>query len=218
MRRPVSLLMALTALAAGCTTVFDSDFETEAAGAAPVYDRPGPPAGDTITGSEGSGAVTVSDVGALGGTRMLQVRGPADEDPTVYMNAAPISRLEQPVYLTWQGEIDPGALVDVNVVAGFDDTILRLRFDGLDFVVNSLTEGSYQNSTPHRLYVALMPDGSYRVSASGGVELPGTLVGDLENAGAFPAAHVSLEVRMREGESFTDFWMDDVWMSHRNPE
>jgi hypothetical protein len=218
MRGAVAVMMALGALAAGCTTIFDSDFETEAAGAAPLYDRPGPPPGDTITGAEGSGAVTVTGTGALGGTRMLQVRGPADEDPTVYMNAAPISRLAEPVYLTWQGAIDPGALVDLNVIAGFDDTILRLRFDGLDFVINSLTEGSYQNSTPYRLFVALLPDGSYRVSAAGGVDLGGTLAGDLENAGAFPAAHVSLEVRMREGESFTDFWMDDVWMSHRDPQ
>ena len=48
MRGAVSVMMALGALAAGCTTIFDSDFETEAAGAAPLYDRPGPPPGDTI--------------------------------------------------------------------------------------------------------------------------------------------------------------------------
>jgi hypothetical protein len=219
MRTPVFHLAVLTLVAAGCTTVFDSDFETEATGAAPLYDRPGPPAGDTITGSDGAGAITVTG-STLGGARMLQVRGPAPsgEEPVVYMNAAPISRLDQPVYLTWQGMIDPGAIVDVNVLAGFDDTILRLRFDGLDFVVNSLTEGSYQTTTPHRVLVSLWPDGTYRISGSGGVMLPGTLTGELENADAFPAAHVSLEVILREGESFTDYWIDDVWMSHREPQ
>lgn len=208
--RYASLLLVLIGQVA-CTPLFVSDFEADTVGSGPLYDVPGNPAGDTVTGNVGSGSIVVHAYEPIEGTQSLKLFGPVldGEGPVVLFNAAPNLNQTRPTYIIWQGMLFNDTAVDTDVLA-YDETLLRIRFDNGSIYVNSVRQGSYTPNTIHTVLVGLFPTtDTYSIAMSGGAEIGGSLQGYLENPSEFPHPHISLMVNLLEG-GYSDYYTVDT--------
>ncbi|MBC2606665.1 hypothetical protein [Pelagicoccus albus] len=214
----LSCFAALLLLQVACTPMFVSDFENDPVGSGPLYDVPGSPVGDTITGNDGSGDIIAHAWQPIEGLQSLKLFGPVidNQSPFVYFNTTVNTDQSRPMYFIWKGRIDDGVTVNANVMA-IDEALLRLQFYNGSVYVNSLKKGSYTTGTVHTVFISLSPDSdTYSVSMFGGADLGGPVTGSLENPDEFPHPHLSLMLELLEADYFDTYTVDSVNISRLN--
>lgn len=205
--------------AAGCTPIFDADFEADPANGAPLAAPPGPPAGDLVDFGAGPGAVYVTTALPLEGDQSLRLDGPSGASaPRAFLRAAPIFDQTKPVFLSWAGRLGSGAQVEFNVVVAETGAVpFTLNFEQGIVYANGNAIGTYAGTAPHGVWVSLNPTtDEWAVNLSDGASVNGGGVasGSFPNPADFPGAHLVLSVELQNATGPTGYWMDRVKMSH----
>ena len=211
--RTASILTAL-AFVAGCTPIFDADFEGDANFQPPNLNPPGPPVGDTITLQSGAGSeiIVVPD---LVGDHALRIEAGSNGIARAILNAVEPTDLDRPIIVGMTQRVTPGSRAEINVSTGGPLFAVQITLEDGTITINGQDNGSYVEGGVHQFVLTMFPNtDTFTLAFSGQVLFGDAFVGDLNGPADFPSNDISVVVEADAGGSV--IIIDEARISSRN--
>lgn len=174
-------------LLAGCSPLFNADFENDTAFQQPDLTPPGPPAGDEIVLDGDSGAVFEVTPNALDGTGSLRIEAAPNTMARARMHADGTGNPDRPIVISFTGRLIAGSHGEINISTGGPFFAVQVTLEGGSITANGLPVGTYVEGGQHNMVLTMFPaTDTFSLVFTGQVIVGNGITGPLKDPDAFP--------------------------------
>jgi hypothetical protein len=202
---------------AGCTPLFNADFDNDAAFEPPDLSPPGPPPGDEIVleGDDGSDFEVTPN--ALDGAGSLRIEASPMTMARARMLADGIGDPERPIVVSLTGRLLAGSRGEINISTGGPLFAVHMMLVGGSITANDLPVGSYVEGGQHSMVLTMFPaTDTFDLIFTGQVIVGDGITGaPLADPGAVPGDSYAIVVEVSPPEGGV-YIVDNLRISSRN--
>jgi hypothetical protein len=202
---------------AGCTPLFNADFEEDVPFQEPDLTPPGAPAGDEIVLQGADNAVYEVTPNGLDGNGSLRMEAAPNSDARVRMVANGIGNPETAIVMTYNGRLIERSHAEVNIGTGGSQWAVQITLINGSIIVNGMPTGSYVEGGEHTMVLSLFPNtDTFTLGFTGAVLFGDPIAGPLGDPSAFPGSVYELVFELLPTQEGGIFILDNVLIGSRN--
>jgi hypothetical protein len=203
-------------LLAGCTPLFNADFEGDTAFEQPDLTPPGPPPGDEIVLEGGDGSVFEVTPSALDGAASLRIEAPPFTMASARMKADGIGDPDRPILASLTGRLVAGSDGQINIATGGPLFAVQITLADGSITANGLPVGTYVEGGQHNMVLSMFPDSdTFALLFTGQVIVGDGITGPLADANAFPGDAYAIQVEVSPTPEGGVYIVDNLRISSR---
>jgi hypothetical protein len=213
---PPAVATGLVALA-GCTSLFNADFDQDTPFQPPNLSPPGPPPGDEIELDGGANAVFEVTPNALDGDGSLRIEAAPRDMARALMRADGTGAPDRPIVVSLTGRLVAGSHGEINISTGGSFFAVQITLQDGAISANGLPVGTYVEGGQHNMVLTMFPDSdTFALLFTGQVIAGDGITGPLADPDAFPGDRYILVVEVLPTEDGGVYIVDNLRISSRD--
>lgn len=172
---------------AGCTPLFDADFEDDTHFEQPNLNPPGPPPGDEIKLDGGANSVFEVTPIALDGAGSFLIEAAPNTMARARMHADGIGDPERPIIVSFTGRLLAGSHGEINISTGGLSFAVQITLVDGSITANNMHVDTYVEGGQHNMLLTMRPaSDTFSLVFTGEVFFGNEITGPLRDPDAFP--------------------------------